>query len=266
VAAATVEGNLSRAAVQEEAKLMIRRAIALMGVLLACQAASAELLTPIQQNRYVSAQASYSVYGEVMDSDQQVISAPDFGPFSATATADVAGGAAGASGLADQASQILGESIHANAYLSMGAWGFVGETWGVGQADSYAQFSFSVSEPLPYSLSGWLSLHPDASAHTGGAVFVELQGPDGFELLRIELPATPESTEVPLAVNGTLLPGTYALTASGHVWADEHYDLADINGGFSLDFAVTPEPATLLTVILAALAFCRRPLRPVGAH
>jgi hypothetical protein len=242
---------------------MVQRAVAVAGVLLACQTASAELLTPIQQSRYVSAEASYYVYGVLMDSDEESIDAPGFGPFAANAEAEVAGGAAGASGSAHQSSQILGDSIHASANLSISANGFVGETWGAGQANSYTRVLFSVSQPLLYSLDGWMGLNPDDASgpyHTGGDAFVELQDADGVALLHFGLDVSSEGAELNIAESGTLLPGAYALTAAGQVWANEHYDYAGTLGGFWMTFTVVPEPATLLAAIFAGLASLR--LRP----
>jgi hypothetical protein len=269
VPAAMIEGNLSPVTVPKEVKVMVGRAISMMGVLLAYQVASAELLTPIEQNRYVLAAASYYVYDELMESEGASIHAPGFGPFVATVAVEVGGGAASASGSAYQSSRILGDSIHAYADLSISASGFVGETWGAGQANSYTRFLFSISQPLSYSLDGGISLNPDDLSEpysTGGDAFVELQDADGIELLHFGLHASTESEELNFGESGTLLPGSYALIAAGQVQANEHYAYAGTLGSFWMTFTVVPEPATLVTLVFAGLTcFRSRRLARSGA-
>jgi len=213
---------------------------------------------PVDQTRYVSAEASYFEGAEIEETDEEFIEAVDFGPFDATASAEVAGGAAWAAGNARQRSQFASDLIHLSAELDMAAEGFVGETGGFGEVDSYTQFTFAVDEPLTYTLSGYFSARMGEPYDTHAWSYVELEDQDGGQVFYCFFDDPEEPTPVDFFDSGTLPPGMHMLTAVSHADVEEAYDLDEVDSELSLDFTVVPEPATLPAILVGILLRGRR--------
>lgn len=183
-------------------------------------AASAQLISPISQNRSVSGNASATddfYYESFEDSDV----APDFGPFDSarSAIAETLGAYGAAGGI--QNSTIGGNSIAASGSSFANGEGYDFNGFGIGAGDSMFQVVFDVTADASARLFGSLE------SYDHGVSGVALTGPSGPVF---SLDALGPSEELTFDETYSLPPGQYTLSASstGSAFGDMFfYDYAN---------------------------------------
>ena len=211
--------------------------LALFGVPIALgRSATALSIVPVAQVRTVSADAQ-AAPPSTMDSDSR--SAPDFGPFDETASANVVLSDASANGTASQHSEIGALSVTASGGVdaTSSSTGCTG-CFSASSGGSNFSFTFDLPEPSPYTLSGFLQAYvpsagPSASSQvvltdvatnqTIASAFADENTPLGF----------PDSS-------GVLPAGRYRLDANSVV---SQYGLY-ASASFNFTFTLIPEPST----------------------
>lgn len=193
--------------------------------------ASAQLIAPISQDRFVDARASVNFGAFVQD----LRTAPGFAPFTeaATATRSAPGGLPMSSANASQTSVIGPDSITAAGTIEAITGGGISDAI----ADSRCTVEFTVSQPVRYRLSGALE-------STGIAVsYVQLRGIGNS----VDLSQRAQfGLNLPFDFSGVLLPGSYRFTAYSSATAQDGLQVGgsfdsqlDLNATTSIDCVPT---------------------------
>jgi hypothetical protein len=175
--------------------------------------ASADLLSPVGQDRFVTVSAeAVDTAVPASDYDTDGFSASDFGPIDVSRTANASIATASASAGAAQSSQILGDSIRATGDVSGTGTGLDYSAYGQAAAESHCEVTFDVTAPSSFALSGSLA------AAGIGVSSVTLEGPSGT----VASVDGASNQTTPVSESGPLSPGTYTLVveASGSAYAD----------------------------------------------
>lgn len=234
---------------------------AAVGMYLACLlgvgAADAALINPVSQTRTISAYAIDCDLGGSCPSDSQSDSAPDFGPFTSSVTAQVdVNGLFSAS--ASQGSSIGSDTVSAGVSSNADLIGF--PTYGYRSADSRFELTFDVLQAVSFTLDGYGEVHETDPGPVAFARVALTGGPGNQTIVDVS------ATDGPFAVfpnEGLLLPGRYTLIAEAQISTD--FPGSSAYADFEL--TVVPEPCTglLLAAGLLALAARRRPGAPARA-
>jgi hypothetical protein len=205
------------------------------------------VITPVSQSRTVTSGASASQQtcsgcgSAASQNDQDSESAPGFALFDESVSSSASGGAAGASGSAQQTSEIL--STHINCFGSAGCSavaplcigdGCSNNASAFGEGNSRLEVTFTVATPTAYSISGSLS---STQTDFGSAVAaITLTGP-GRRIIFADQAVPPgpfQSGFVTLDVMGSLEPGEYTLL----IEANAETGGGDASQSASADFSV----------------------------
>ncbi len=201
------------------------------------------------QERYVSADSWVSVFHE-----SDTLAAPDFGVFDETLTVKATNEFnEGTAGIATQNSTLDPWHLHANGE-AIGA--FEGSPAGTGSSAAFSYFdvTFTVTEPLDYTLTG---------SHNGYGYY-SLTGPS-LNLVKtgtfiddnyLNYYGEPIYYGGPDTINqtGVLQPGDYQFT----IYVTDMYRPYEFTDPFTLDMVVTPEPATAAFFLLPVVGLLRR--------
>lgn len=177
--------------------------------------ASADVLTPVSQNRFVTGSAyAEDDGGTPNDSESETFTAPDFGPFSEAASGQATTPNALGSGGSWQDSTILPGSITAAGSAFANGEGYDFGAFGDGSGESRMEVTFDLAVASSYTLTG------DANAYDDGSSVMFFEN-TATGLLHVVSAAGP-AEEIPYAFGGTLAPGQYKLTvyASGSAYGD----------------------------------------------
>ena len=220
--------------------------------------AGADLLTPLEQNRYVRATAS-ATEGQDSDYDTQTIAAEDFAPFDASIYAVANIGIEAWAG-AWQSSWIDATQIHGAGNVLANAFGTdTGSCWSSGT--SSMSFTFDLAEASDYELTGYIESWPeyftDASARvtlsdSAGALFDVYIQYQGGEFL---------------AESGILSAGAYTLkvevTAGASAWSESEWSA---QANYNVDFTVPEPTAAALLLVLALSQLRQRYAKRINHH
>lgn len=194
--------------------------IRILIVLTATSAASADLLVPVDQSRFVRGSGS--------------VHATDFGPF----IASVPG--------ASQNSQILADSL-----IGSGA---VGVNDSIRSAESRFQVTFEIAQPVEYHFSGALHGTYSTASSTSSAELLDAANHPIFFAETFFV-----AWDVPFDTTGTFMPGRYTMVLVSSAYNGDPIG-GSAFGSFNGVLQVVPEPATLtgLGAAMIALSVWRR--------
>jgi hypothetical protein len=226
--------------------------------LLGSPAAEAALIIPVSQTRTVSA---YAAWGS--DADSRSESAPDFGLFQVSVSAQVDTPAGTVSSSGQQFSHIDSDRVFASG--SAGFDALAGPLFppASGRAASNFALTFEVAEPLDFYLAGEVRVSDFTPTLAGRAMFTLAGGPGNQTILSIFI----SDDSYPMFEQGVLLPGRYTLAAESRI--QDVTAIAEVSASYSFELFVVPipEPSTGLLlggglVVLAARRRARRRTRP----
>jgi hypothetical protein len=230
-------------------------------------------VVPTLQNRQVEAETGASDFGQFVNGPQDVVIAPDFGPFNAAAVSSAAIGGSSAMATSQQSSSITPVWISAQGSLTGSASASSLNAGGSAGMYNLFQVFFDVNSPQPYSL--FTSLDGDLSGEVLGLVTgrirLQMETPPFDVVLNRLLP--PDMG--PDTIMGTLVPGRYSLLAefnAGGVLTPDADDGASFSA--TADYVVNltvPEPSGCLLTFAAILLLLTargspHALRPATAY
>lgn len=215
------------------------------------ETAWADLIAPIAQDRNVSAQAQVET-SEGSDFADAFDSAPDFGPYERTVTANATVTSTEALGRGSQNSR-----LEPNAILAAGAAEAITDDVPIGQTQAEGRSSFNVqftiTEEHSFLLSG--SLYASEVSTPLGVATLKLKRIG--EGLLYQASVDEDGRTIPVLFTGTFIPGDYELTVVASASAAD-------GGASSAWYGVrllVPEPggaALAGAALLAALGLGRR--------
>jgi hypothetical protein len=219
--------------------------------LLGTPSAEADLIVPVSQTRTVSAFAFDCDPGGNCSTDSQSESAPDFGMFASSVTAQVdVNGLLSAS--AQQLSSLGSDAVSAVVRSDADPIQFA--TFGSRQATSRFEFTFDVLQALPFTLYGYGEVRESDPGPVAFARLALTGGPGNQTI--VDVYALDEGGFGLFPNEGVLVPGRYTLIAE----AQFRTDFPGVSAYADFEFGVVPEPSTglLLAGGLLALAARRR--------